>query len=224
MVRAPNVRARNAHRDSRSVLTPHALVYGASIGLHQKSFQPVTPRTRGSSSAAMPKSCGTSSSARNAPMGPMKLRAGPLAPALKKGAGSPGLKVARLIRSIKARANELSPRNSASWRDRGLLAMRLDLHHHGNDHGPALGALAEEPAQLLAESLAGEGGVVALLFGARRHRFRHQPARIQQETRPPLVGVHEAAGHDLGRRLQTSRLLVEDDHRHHDAFRGEVAP
>src|SRR5207244_106055 len=63
--------------------------------------------------------------------------------------------------------------------------MRLDLHHHGNDHGPALGALAEEPAQLLTEPLAGEGGVVALLFGARCYG---PPARATRETtlgRPP---------------------------------------
>ena len=77
--------------DSSISTTPEALVYGASMGRHQKSFQPVTARTRGSSSAAMPKSCGTSSSARNAPMGPMKLRAGPDVPERKKGAGSAGL-------------------------------------------------------------------------------------------------------------------------------------
>ena len=61
------------------------------MGRHQNSFQPVTASTRGSSRAATPKSCGMSSSARKAPMGPMKFRAGPSVPALKKGAGSPGL-------------------------------------------------------------------------------------------------------------------------------------
>ena len=78
-------------RDTRRRESPAALVYGASMGRHQKSFQPVMPSTSGTSSAATPKSWGLSSSARKAPMGPMKLRTGPLAPALKKGTGSAGL-------------------------------------------------------------------------------------------------------------------------------------
>ena len=65
-------------------------MYGASIGRHQNSFQPGEPSTIGSNSAAIPNSCGISSSARNAPTGPMKLRAVPSAPALKNGAGSRG--------------------------------------------------------------------------------------------------------------------------------------
>jgi hypothetical protein len=77
--------------DSSISERPKTLVYGASIGLHQKSFQPVTPSTSGSSIAARPKSCGMNSSARKAPTGPMKLRACPEAPALKNGAGSAGL-------------------------------------------------------------------------------------------------------------------------------------
>ena len=61
------------------------------MGRHQNSFHPVTPSTRGTISAAIPKSWGISSSARKAPMGPMKLRTGPPAPALKKGTGSAGV-------------------------------------------------------------------------------------------------------------------------------------
>src|SRR4026209_2440157 len=98
------------------------------MGLHQKSFQPVMPRTRGRRMAAIPNSCAMSSSARNAPMGPMKLRAGPVAPALKKGTGSDGLYVARLIRSIRATANDTSPRNSAGLFERGGVGNVLDLH------------------------------------------------------------------------------------------------
>ena len=43
----------------------------------------------------------------------MKFRAGPELPALKKGAGSEGLKVARLMSSMRASANAKSPRSSA---------------------------------------------------------------------------------------------------------------
>jgi hypothetical protein len=91
IVTAPKVRVRNAVRDTSRSESPAAFVYGASMGRHQNSFQPVIPSTSGTSSAATPKSWGMSSSARKAPMGPMKLRMGPLAPALKKGTGSPGL-------------------------------------------------------------------------------------------------------------------------------------
>ena len=61
------------------------------MGRHQKSFQPVMPSTSGTSSAATPNICGMSSSARKAPMGPMKFRTGPPAPVLKNGTGSAGL-------------------------------------------------------------------------------------------------------------------------------------
>src|SRR5688572_23287137 len=106
------------------------------MGRHQKSFHPVMPRTRGSSSEAIPKSWGTISSARNAPMGPMKLRAVPLAPALKNGAGSAGLYVARLMSSMRASAKDTSPMNSASRVDRVLaLGITLDLHENRNDQG-----------------------------------------------------------------------------------------
>jgi hypothetical protein len=91
MVTAPKVRVRNAVRDTSRSESPAAFVYGASMGRHQNSFQPVMPSTSGTSSAATPKSWGMSSSARKAPMGPMKFRTGPLAPALKKGTGSAGL-------------------------------------------------------------------------------------------------------------------------------------
>ncbi len=90
-VTLPKVMVRSAVSDSSIRTTPEALVYAASMGRHQNSFHPVTARMMGRSSAATPKSCGTSSSARNAPMGPMKLRAGPDVPDRKKGAGSPGL-------------------------------------------------------------------------------------------------------------------------------------
>ena len=76
----PRASDRNPARESRSPALPTAFVYGESIGRHQKSFQPTRPRTRGSRRAARPNSCGMKSSARNAPKGPMKLRAGPPAP------------------------------------------------------------------------------------------------------------------------------------------------
>src|SRR5262245_40411914 len=103
-------------------------------------------------SAANPKSCGMSSSARNAPSGPMKLRAGPPCPALKNTAGSEGSKVARLVSSISARPKESSPRNSESRRD--FVSTSLDLHHHRYDHRPPLQALLEETPQLGPHALA----------------------------------------------------------------------
>ena len=54
------------------------------------------------------------------------------------------------------------------------------------------------------------------------HQVRQQAARLVQQLRAPL-GVHEAAGHDLRRGLQSARLLVQHDHGHHDALRREVA-
>src|SRR5512139_2851288 len=144
------------------------------MGLHQKSFQPSSPSTSGSSSAARPNSCGTSISARNAPKGPMKLRAGASTPALKKGAGSRGSNVARAMSSIRASANATSPRGSAP-RDglvsTGVVAMAgLDLHHDGDDHGTPLGAPLLEAPELLAHPLAGELGVEPLLGRASVHR------------------------------------------------------
>ena len=136
------------------------------MGRHQKSFQPVMPSTRGRSSEAIPNSCGTISSARNAPIGPMKLRASPLTPDLKKGAGSDGLYVARLMRSIRARAKATSPMNSASRVDCVLpLGMTSDLHQYGDDQGPSLRPLPEDAPQILAETLARDVRVVALLRG-----------------------------------------------------------
>src|SRR5688572_18837229 len=120
---APTAMDRSAVVESSISNSPAPLVYGASKGRHQNRLQPTHPRTRGSSRAANPKSWGTSSSARKAPMGPMKLRAGPVVPALKNGAGSDGLYVPRLIRSIRDKPKDRSPRNSASRRFLASLAM-----------------------------------------------------------------------------------------------------
>ena len=89
-VMVPKVRVSKAVTAVTRRTRPEVLVYGASMGRHQNSFQPRIPSTMGMIMAAMPKSWFTSSSARKAPMGPMKLRAGPTAPDLKKGEGSRG--------------------------------------------------------------------------------------------------------------------------------------
>src|SRR5262245_59851446 len=124
-------------------------------------------------SAARPKSCGISSSARNEPSGPMKLRAGPPRPALKKTAGSEGSKVARLVSSISASPKESSLRNSESRRD--FVIALLDLHHHRDDHRPPLQALLEEAAQLGPHALAQQRRIVPLVQRPRLHRLLEQP-------------------------------------------------
>src|SRR3972149_6790435 len=121
------------------------------MGLHQKSFQPTRPSTSGRRSGAIPNTWGMRSSARTAPKGPMKLRAGPSAPALKNGAGSRGANVARAMSSIRASARAASRRISAPRREpvSGVAIAVLDLHHYRNDHGPVLGPPPEEASELV---------------------------------------------------------------------------
>src|SRR5258708_4174157 len=193
------------------------------MGLHQKSFQPARPSTRGRSRAVTPNSCGTRSSARKAPAGPMKLRAGPVAPALKKGAGSWGLKVARLMSNIRPKPKDKNPRSSAPRDDRlvSVPIVLLDLHHHGDDHRPALGAAGEEATRPLPHPLLGQLAVQPLLLRPGLHRLLQQPPRLRPQLRL-FARVHKAAGDDLGGRLQLARLSVPDHDRDHDPVRGEL--
>ena len=152
----------------------------------RRASSPKSPSTSGSSRAATPKSWGTSSSARKAPTGPMKLRAGPAAPALKNGAGSWGLKVARLIRSISARAKAESPRNSAPRVDLGPGAVAHAAQTSmttGITIGRRCVRLLEEAPQLHADALAGERAVEALLARARLERRLEQPCRPRPAAR-----------------------------------------
>src|SRR5258708_24594150 len=181
------------------------------MGLHQKSFQPARPSTRGRSRAVTPNSCGTKSSARNAPAGTMKLRAGAVAPARKKRAGSWGLNVARLMSSISAKPKDKNPRSSAPRVDLlGSVPIAfLDLHHYGDDHRPALGAAAEEATQLPPHPFLGELAVQPLLARPGLHRLLQQPARLRPQLRL-FARVHEASGDDLGGRLQLAGLAGPD--------------
>src|SRR5258708_22619564 len=194
------------------------------MGWHQKSFQPARRSRRGRSRAVTPNSCGSRSWARKAPAGPMKLRAGPVARARKKRAGSWGLKVARLMSSISAKPKDKNPRSSAPRVDLlGSVPMAfLDLHHYGDYHRPALGAAAEEATQLPPHPFLGQLAVQPLLARPALHHLLQQPARLRPQLRL-FARVHEASGDDLGGRLPLAGLAVPDHDRDHHPLRGELA-
>ena len=121
-------------------------------------------------------------------MGPMKLRAGPPAPALKKGGGV-GRVVGRQAdeqhqRQPEADAGPGTPRAAGFF---VIVAQPSDLHHHRDHHGPPLRALPEEAAQLGAHALAGAArGRSAPPAGA-TPPSPHQARRLLQQVGAALA-------------------------------------
>ena len=91
IVTAPKVRVRNAVREHEQEREPGRLRVRRFDGPAPEQLPARDPEHQRHQQRGHAEELGISSSARKAPMGPMKLRTGPLAPALKKGTGSAGL-------------------------------------------------------------------------------------------------------------------------------------